>query len=220
MPHSTSTGNTLPRGRTTRANSPRLTGLAAMPDNAHNRRMASGRTRVDEMLRAGRPEVLRDLMPVVYEELKRIARHHRRAKEAPLSTTELVHEAFLKLAGGNTQWEGRAHFFGAASHAMRQVLVDFARRREAEKRGGGVHMVSLGESDAAVEIELDEILALDAALDRLDRVDKRLREIVELRFFAGLPQSEVGKILGVSERTVERDWLKARLVLLEALGRE
>ena len=103
---------------------------------------------------------------------------------------------------------------------MRQVLVDFARRRQAEKRGGDVEMVSLGENDAAVDIELDEILALDAALDRLDTVDPRLRRIVELRFFAGVPQSEIARMLGVSERTVERDWLKARLVLLEALGRK
>jgi RNA polymerase sigma factor (TIGR02999 family) len=87
------------------------------------------------MLRAREPGALHHLMPIVYEELKRIARHHRRANDATLSTTELVHEAYLKLAGGQTGWEGRAHFFGAASHAMRQVLVDFARRREAEKRG-------------------------------------------------------------------------------------
>lgn len=184
--------------------------------------MAIGQTRVDEMLRTGArdPGVLNDLIPIVYEELKRMARHHRRANEATLSTTELVHEAFLKLAGANASWEGRAHFFGAASHAMRQVLVDFARRRNAEKRGSGVQMVSLGESVAAVDIELDEILELDAALERLERVDKRLSQVVELRFFAGLAQSEVADMLGVSERTVERDWLKARLVLLEALGRE
>jgi ECF sigma factor len=90
---------------------------------------------------------------------------------ATLSTTELVHEAFLKLAGDSeADWEGRAHFFGAASRAMRQVLVDFARRRTATKRGGGMERVSLGEGDAALEIELDEILALDEALDQLDAV--------------------------------------------------
>jgi RNA polymerase sigma factor (TIGR02999 family) len=182
--------------------------------------MRSSQTGMDDMFRTGQPGVLQELVPVVYEELKRIARHHRRANEASLSTTELVHEAYLKLAGGKTEWEGRAHFFGAASRAMRQVLVDFARRRDAEKRGGGAQMVSLGESSATVEIELDEILELDAALDRLDRVDKRLREIVELRFFAGLPQSEVAALLGVSERTVEREWIKARLVLLDTLGHD
>jgi RNA polymerase sigma factor (TIGR02999 family) len=182
--------------------------------------MVTGQTRVDEMLRARDPAALHELMPIVYEELKRIARHHRRAVEATLSTTELVHEAYLKLAASSTGWEGRAHFFGAASQAMRQVLVDFARRRGADKRGAGVQMVSLGESDAIVEIELDEILALDAALDRLNALDPRLRQIVELRFFAGIPQADIAQFLGVSERTVERDWLKARLVLLEALGRK
>ena len=161
----------------------------------------------------------KDLIPVVYEELKRIARYHRRADEA-FSTTELVHETYLKLAAGKNNWHGRAHFFGAASQAMRQVLVDFARRRNADKRGGGVEMVSLGPNDAAVDIELDEILAIDAALDRLDGVDPRLRQIVELRFFAGVSQAEIAKMLGVSERTIEREWLKARQVLVEALGHD
>ena len=161
---------------------------------------------------------LDQLMPVVYDELKRIAHHHLSLDDVTLCTTELVHEAFLKLRG-TVAWEGRAHFFGAASHAMRQVLVDFARRRNAAKRGAGVELVSLGETDGALEIELDEIIALDDALERLDAVDQRLRRIVELRFFAGLSQVEVARILGVSTRTVERDWLKARLVLLDALDR-
>lgn len=163
--------------------------------------------------------VLRELMPVVYQELKRMARAHRRSHDAPLSTTELVHEAFLKLAGGKDSWADKAHFFGAASHAMRQVLVDFARRRNAEKRGADFQMVSLGGSEADVEVQLDEIIALDDALERLDAVDSRLRQIVELRFFGGVPQEEIARMLGVSTRTVERDWIKARLVLLQALGR-
>jgi RNA polymerase sigma factor (TIGR02999 family) len=162
-----------------------------------------------------------ELIPVVYDELKRMARTHRRATDpsVTLSTTELVHEAYLKLTGANTDWEGRAHFFGAASRAMRQVLVDFARRRTAVKRGGNLERVSLGEGDGAVEIELDEILALDEALDKLEAVDPRLRQVVELRFFASLPADEIARMLGVSSRTVERDWLKARLVLLQALDR-
>jgi RNA polymerase sigma factor (TIGR02999 family) len=171
------------------------------------------------MLRNGGDGALHELVPIVYEELKRIARHHRRSDENTLSTTEIVHETYLKLAAGHSTWQGRAHFFGAASQAMRQVLVDFARRRQAEKRGGRAEMVSLGENDAAVDIELDEILSVDAALDRLNGVDPRLRNIVELRFFAGIPQADIAQMLGVSERTVERDWLKARMVLLEALGR-
>jgi RNA polymerase sigma factor (TIGR02999 family) len=178
--------------------------------------------RVDEILRSKEPDALDQLMPVVYHELKRLARHHLRADDpaATLSTTELVHEAFLKLeARAAADWENRAHFFGAASRAMRQVLVDFARRRNATKRGGGLEHVSLGEGDAALDIELDEILAVDEALAQLERVDPRLRTIVDLRFFAGLPESEIARMLGVSTRTIEREWLKARLVLLEALGR-
>jgi RNA polymerase sigma factor (TIGR02999 family) len=163
------------------------------------------------------------LFPLVYEELKRIARHHRRGAGATLCTTELVHEAFFKLAGPSGEsWEGRAHFFGAASRAMRQVLVDFARRRQATKRGGDVQMVSLSEAGSAIEMELDEILELDAALDRLNALDERLRLIVELRFFGGLPEDEIARALGVSTRTVGRDWLKAKLFLLhelEPLGR-
>jgi RNA polymerase sigma factor (TIGR02999 family) len=178
--------------------------------------------RVDEILCAREPGALDQLIPVVYDELKRLARHRLHADDpaVTLSTTELVHEAFLKLAAGSdTGWESRAHFFGAASRAMRQVLVDFARRRNASKRGGGVEHLTLGEGDAALEIELDEILAVDDALVQLERVDPRLRTIVELRFFGGRPESEIAQMLGVSTRTIEREWLKARLVLLDALGR-
>ncbi len=183
--------------------------------------MVTDQARLDQLLNArSGPGALQELVPIVYEELKRIARHHRGSNEATLSTTELVHEAYLKLAGGRTDWEGRAHFFGAASRAMRQVLVDFARRHAAEKRGGDVEMVSLADDAAVIDIQLDEILTLDAALDRLDAVDPRLRQMVELRFFAGVSQADIAQMLGVSERTVERDWLKARVVLLEAIGRK
>jgi RNA polymerase sigma factor (TIGR02999 family) len=160
------------------------------------------------------------LFPVVYEELKRLARHHRRGAGArsTLCTTELVHEAFFKLAGSDgSPWEGRTHFFGAASRAMRQVLVDFARKRHAVKRGGDPQLVSLSEAGAAVELELDELLELDAALDKLDALDPRLRRIVELRFFGGLSEEEIAPMLGVSTRTIGRDWLKAKLFLLSEL---
>ena len=147
-----------------------------------------------------------DLYRFAYDELKRVARHHLRGDggSATLSTTELVHESFLKLRGGSsTDWQGRAHFFGAASRAMRQVLVDFARRRQAEKHGGGATRVSLSDGDAALE--------------RLAAVDERLRQIVELRFFGGFSEREVAELLGVTPRTIERNWLKARLFLLREL---
>ncbi|HTI62940.1 MAG TPA: ECF-type sigma factor [Gemmatimonadaceae bacterium] len=162
------------------------------------------------------------LFPVVYDELKRIARHHLRtaAPDATLCTTELVHEAFLKLARERgAGWAGRAHFFGAASRAMRQVLVSFARRRQALKRGGAWQMIPLHDGDAALEIEMDSVLALDGALAQLETTNQRLSRVVELRFFGGLPESEVAEVLGVSERTVERDWIKARMFLLHELKR-
>ena len=161
-----------------------------------------------------------EMYALVYEELKRIARHQLRAAgaKATLSTTELVHEAFLKLGRGpKSGWEGRAHFFGAASRAMRQVLVDFARRQRAAKRGGGTQRISLNDAAGALEVRLDEILALDAALDQLNAVSERLRKVVELRFFGGLGEEEVAEILGVTPRTVGRDWIKARLFLLREL---
>lgn len=167
------------------------------------------------------PGALDEIVPLVYEELKQLARRQHFGDPVTLSTTELVHEAVLKLSGGATStWEGRAHFFGAAARAMRQVLVDFARRREAAKRGGGFERVTLGSADGAVEIELDEIVALEAALDRLGELNPRLRQVVELRFYAGLSESDIARMLKVSARTIERDWLKARLILLQALGRE
>src|SRR5689334_18871026 len=161
-----------------------------------------------------------DLYERVYDELKRMARAHRRRMDGrtTLSTTELVHEAFLKLgADDGKRWQAKAHFFGAASRAMRQVLVDFARRRRAAKRGGGATRVSLSESDAVLDVELDEIIALDEALGRLTIVDERLRQIVEMRFFGGFSELEVAESLGVTPRTVEREWLKARLFLLREL---
>ena len=160
------------------------------------------------------------LFSAVYQELKRLARHQLRVLGggATLNTTELVHETFLKLARGqDANWDGRAHFFGAASRAMRQVLVDFARRRGASKRGGSWRSISLNDAQSTLQVELDEILALDTALDQLDTVNKRLRQVVELRFFGGVPEEDIARMLGVSSRTVERDWLKARVFLLREL---
>jgi RNA polymerase sigma factor (TIGR02999 family) len=154
-------------------------------------------------------------------ELKRIARHHRRSLDAnaTLSTTELVHEAFFKLDGhADGSWESRSHFFGAASRAMRQVLMDFARRRHAAKRGGDAVHVSLTNGDTQLDAELDHLVELDAALDRLNAVDERLRSIVELRFFGGFSEREVADLLGVTPRTIERNWMKARLFLLNELA--
>jgi len=169
------------------------------------------------MTDAGSPDALQS---AVYQQLKRLARRELRAGrgETTINTTELVHEAYLKLRRDDADaWESDAHFFGAASRAMRQVLVDFARRRGALKRGGDWRAVSFSEAEAALEVKADELLALDHALDQLDAVDERLRQVVELRFFAGMPERDIAQLLGISERTVERDWLKARLFLLQAI---
>ena len=130
------------------------------------------------------PDTTDSLFPIVYEELKRIARHQlTAANPSGLSTTELVHETFLKLSRGDPRWEGRAHFFGAASRAMREVLVDFARRRLAEKRGGGARAVSLGEAGAALEIELDQVVALDDALKQLDAEFEAVSASLKVPFY-------------------------------------
>lgn len=168
------------------------------------------------------PDTEEAFYTLVYEELKRIARHHLRVTnaKATLSTTELVHEAYLKISPGPVAgWDGRGHFFGAASRAMRQVLVDFARRRGATKRGGELQRVSLGCDEGVLDLELDGILTLDAALEKLDSLDPRLRKIVELRYFGGLTEAEIATMMGVTLRTIERNWLKARMFLLREMER-
>ena len=163
------------------------------------------------------------LFSVVYDELKRLARRQLRAMDAAatLRTTELVHEAFLKLARNSGDgWEGRGHFLGVASSAMRQVLVDYARRRRAAKRGGGARLVTLSDAEAKLQLDIDEMLDLDDALDQLDLVNERLRRVVEMRFFGAVPEEDIARALGVSARTVERDWIKARLFLLQVLQPE
>ncbi len=159
----------------------------------------------------------------VYAELKRLARRHLRvhAAGATVSTTDLVHEAYLKFgASGEGEWQSRAHFFGSASRAMRQALVDHARHRQASKRGGGARPVTLTGGGAATDERLDEVLILDEALDRLRALDERLCRVVEMRYFAGLDDAEIAQILGITPRTVGRDWVKAKLFLARELGHE
>jgi RNA polymerase sigma factor (TIGR02999 family) len=183
---------------------------------------------VDEPSRSERtdstdPNPVDALVPLVHDELRRIARRHLRRVGAEggrgvLCTDELVNEAYLKLrAGAGADWVDRAHFCGVAAHAMRQVLVDHARREQAQKRGGGLRATTLSSRHGAYETRLDELLALDEALDKLDVVDTRLRRIVEHLFFGGMTQEQVAGLLDVSTRTVEREWKKAKLFLYRAL---
>jgi RNA polymerase sigma factor (TIGR02999 family) len=162
------------------------------------------------------------LLTLLYDELRQVARWQRRGQSPglTLSTTGLVHEAFLKVAGrGGLDFESRGHFFGAASQAMRQVLVDAARARGRDKRGGGHRPVPLDLApEPAADARSDDLLALDEALARLERLDPRAVRVVECRFFAGLSLEETAEALRVSPMTVKRDWRAARAWLARDLG--
>lgn len=166
-------------------------------------------------IRDGDGAAFERLVPLVYDTLKEVARGQiRRGMGSTLCTTELVHETYLKMARAQpVDVENRAHFCGVAARAMRQVLVDHARRRAAAKRGGGQAPITLTDGKGRFEIEIDEMLALDEALERLGERNERLAKVVELRFFAGMPKDEIAELFDVSIRTVERDWVKARLFL-------
>jgi RNA polymerase sigma-70 factor, ECF subfamily len=161
------------------------------------------------------------LVPLIYDELRAIARRQlgSERRDHTLQTTALVHEAYLKLAGdANVTGHGRAYFFAAAAQAMRQVLVDRARRRKAAKRGGSAELVTLGDNDASVEAYAVELLELDDALRRLAVRSPRQVRVVEYRFFAGMSVEETAEALDVSPRTVESDWAMARAWLFNALS--
>jgi RNA polymerase sigma factor (TIGR02999 family) len=162
-------------------------------------------------------------MPLVYQELRRLA-HLQLRKERPdhtLQSAALVNEAYLRLVGLNPPtWRGRAHFFGIAAQLMRQILVDYARRHCASKRGGSIYKLSLDAAGPVVarEKELD-LVALDDALKALAQLDERQSRVVELRFFAGLSLEEISEVLEISPATVQRDWTAARAWLHREMSR-
>ncbi len=174
-------------------------------------------TQLLEAAVAGDSQALDRLVPLVYEDLRRVA-HRQLDREGgghTLQTTALIHEAYLKLAsGGAMSATSRAHFLAIAARAMRQVLVDYARRRKAAKRGGGVISVTLGDEAGTPDTSADDLLALDDALKQLD---PRQRQVIECRFFGGMEEKDIAEALGVSERTVRRDWVKARAWLYKEL---
>lgn len=155
-----------------------------------------------------------------YEEMLRIARHHLRvyANGATLSTSDVVHEAYLKLHRAGSACDGRTHFYALAARAMRHVLVDHARRRMAARRGGGASFATLRHAHETSRLPLDELITIDDALRRLESLSPRLVTVVELRFFGGFDDHEIAERLAVSTRTIERDWFKARLFLAQALS--
>jgi RNA polymerase sigma factor (TIGR02999 family) len=172
----------------------------------------------------GDGEAFSRLVPLVYDDLRRIARKSLRRSSGArtIDTTGLVHEAYLKLVDQTrARYRDRSHFFAVAARAMRQILVDEARRRTAGKRGGGVTPVSLEEErHGGVPSDADWLLSLEEALQSLARLDPRLPRIVECRFFAGLSEEETADALGVSTRTVQRDWMRAKAWLREEMGPE
>ena len=178
------------------------------------------RSDVLEDLRSGGRQALDSLLPVVYAELRAIA--HRQVASrvnGTLVTTELVHEAYLKLVDqSRAEWTDRAHFFALASVAMRQVLIDRAKARATLKRGGARRQVTLEDDMAKIDSDAESVLAIDDALTRLAQIDPRLARVVECRFYAGLSEEEIAEALGVTVRTVERDWAKARMLLRDTLA--
>lgn len=171
--------------------------------------------------RSGAPEARDELLALVYEELRRIARGQlRRRNGASLVTTELVHEAFLKLySGPGGDANDRAHFLALAATAMRQVLIDHFRAWQAEKRGGRMKAATLETFHGApLEERGGMVMAVHDALERLDRFDPRLAKVVECRFFGGMNEDEIGEALGVSKRTVSREWRQAKAWLSRELA--
>lgn len=173
--------------------------------------------------RNGNAEAFDQLFALVYEELRRMAQRYLRQERSghTLNTTALVHEAYLKLVDVNqVQWEDKAHFMAVAAQAMRRILVSYARRHKAQKRGGGQVYVTLNTAPDLAHQRADEVLALDEALTRLAGLNERLSRTVELRFFGGLTIEETAAVLGTSRNTVKRDWDKAKAWLYHALREE
>jgi RNA polymerase sigma factor (TIGR02999 family) len=181
-------------------------------------------TRLLDAAAAGDSKAAADLLPLVYDELRKLA-GARLAREDPgqtLSATALVHEAYLRLVGARSASEGfdsRGHFFAAAAEAMRRILIDQARRKQAEKHGGGWHRLDVLEAELAVNSAGDDLLAVNEALTRLATVEPQAAKLVELRFFAGLTLEQAAAALGVPARTAYRQWAYARAWLRRELDR-
>ncbi len=169
----------------------------------------------------GDQSALSELLPQIYNELRKISSRYLRDeyRNHTLQTTELVHEAYIKLMGGqNLSWQNKAHFFGIAAHSMRQVLVDYARKKKSLKRGEGKSHVSLDEIYEISEYNDEKILALDEALKKLESVEERSSKIVELRYFSGLTFEETAEVLNISESTAKRGWNFAKAWLYREMG--
>jgi RNA polymerase sigma-70 factor, ECF subfamily len=185
--------------------------------------MEDPKGQVTQLLKAmahGDQRAAEDLLPLVYAELHRLARSYMR-RERPdhtLQATALINEAYLRLAHEDTDWNSREHFMGVAANTMRRVLVDYARAHKAEHRGGRLQKVELREELVLSSDKLDEVEWLDEALKRLEKHNTKQSKIVELRYFGGLAIEEITAVMGISERSVRREWTLARLWLFRQLG--
>jgi len=181
---------------------------------------AASVTELLDDLRAGRRDAFDRIVPLVYHELRRTARRALAARPSDtLFTTALVHELYLKFSRSpRAEWRDRAHFLRAAAVAMRHILVDRARRRAADKRGGAQRAVTLDDSLMSADEQAESLLELHEALEDLAHLNERLARVVECRFFGGMTEQETAEALNVTERTVRRDWVKARGLLHQALA--
>ena len=174
-----------------------------------------------QRLDQGDPHAANELLPLVYEELRKLAAQ-KMARESPgqtLQATALVHEAWLRLGGDDQPtWDNRGHFFAAAAEAMRRILIDNARRKNSLRHGGAVERVNLDGLDLAASMDDEQLLALNEALDHLAEHDASKAQVVKLRFFAGLTNQEAAQVLGVSEPTVKRHWAYARAWLFREMN--
>jgi RNA polymerase sigma factor (TIGR02999 family) len=181
-----------------------------------------GITKLLQGWQGGDRAALDALVPVVYKELHRLA-HCELRKERPnhtLQSTALVHEAYFRLVGKSLpQWESRTHFFAIAAQLMRQILVDYARRHRASKRGSGVCMLTLDDAVTLPQRKDVDVIAIDEALTTLAEIDPRQSRVVELRFFAGLSLEEISEVMGIATATVQRDWTAARAWLYREISR-
>jgi RNA polymerase sigma factor (TIGR02999 family) len=179
------------------------------------------KTRLLKELEAGDESAFDRLVPLIYDDLKRIARRYTRRQGSTITvdTTGLVHEAYVKLVDRTqVQWQGRDHFLAVYSVVMRNLMVDLARQRKSAKRGGELKRVTFDDNLVRIDEQAEQLLAVNGALQKLTELDERLARVVECRFFAGLTEDETAQAIGVTTRTVQRDWVKAKALLSEWLS--
>lgn len=179
-------------------------------------------TRILHAIQSGEPKAAEELLPLVYAELRRLASHKMAGESAghTLQATALVHEAWMRLAASERQnWESRGHFFAAAAEAMRRILVDHARRKQSQKRGGQAEHAEFDEAAIVLAAPAEELLAVHEALDQLARTDPPAAELIKLRYFVGMTMEEAASVMDLSKRTAESLWTYARVWLKREIRR-